>query len=355
MLNPIFMQRCFQLARKGEGFTLPNPMVGAVVVHQNSIIGEGYHRRCGEPHAEVNAIAAVKEQSLLSESTLYVSLEPCAHQGKTPPCAALIIASKIPRVVVATRDPNPKVAGKGIEMMRRSGIDVSLGMLEEEARELNRAFFVNQLCQRPYIILKWAESRDGYMDHLRSSLREKNPVILSNSVTQSIVHKYRTAVDGILVGTRTALLDNPRLTTRKWYGNHPTRIVIDRELKIPADAALFDGSTTTLVFTRTAPVKASWHEQVRYIEIDFDDNTVKQIVRHLYNEKIATLMVEGGASLLSSFISEQIWDEAVIEQSDKPLITGVKAPDIDGETVAVKRYPGSVQYYVKSKICRNFL
>ncbi|MBK5195757.1 MAG: bifunctional diaminohydroxyphosphoribosylaminopyrimidine deaminase/5-amino-6-(5-phosphoribosylamino)uracil reductase RibD [Proteiniphilum sp.] len=353
--NPIFMHRCIQLARKGEGFTKPNPMVGAVIVHNNKIIGEGYHRQFGTAHAEVNAIASVRDQSLLPESTIYVSLEPCAHHGKTPPCADLIISRKIPRVVVAITDPNPKVAGKGIEKMRKHGVDVSLGMLAEEARELNRIFFVNQLYNRPFVILKWAQSKDGFMDLHRISLEEKSPVKISNSITHSIVHKFRTQVQGIIVGTNTALLDNPQLTARKWFGNHPVRIVIDRENKIPPASALFDGTASTIVFTASPPDDSCQYEHVKHIIIDFSKDTITQIVNYLYNENIYSLLVEGGAKLLSSFIEREMWDEALVESSGKLLLSGVKAPDIQGEVTSTKKYLDSVQFHIKSKISRNIL
>jgi len=349
------MHRCLQLARKGEGYVNPNPMVGAVIVHNDQIIGEGYHRQYGEAHAEVNALASVKDESLLTEATMYVSLEPCAHQGKTPPCADLIIARKIPRVVVAVTDPNPHVAGKGIDRMRAHGIEVIVGMLEEEARELNRIFFVNQLYNRPYVILKWAQSKDGYMDHYRLSPEDQSPAMISNSLTQSIVHKFRTQVQGILVGTNTALLDNPRLTARKWYGHHPTRVVIDRDHKIPRTSALFDGSAPTLVFTASPPEESHPEKQVTYIVIDFSQDTIKQIVHHLYNKNISSLLVEGGAKLLSGFIETERWDEAYVEIAEKMLCSGVKAPDIQGKEISTKKYLDSIQFHLKSKITRNFL
>ncbi|RNC64247.1 bifunctional diaminohydroxyphosphoribosylaminopyrimidine deaminase/5-amino-6-(5-phosphoribosylamino)uracil reductase RibD [Proteiniphilum sp. X52] len=353
-LNPLFMERCLQLARKGEGFTKPNPLVGAVVVHNGKIIGEGFHRQYGEAHAEVNAIASVKDGALLRESTLYVSLEPCAHHGKTPPCAELIIHREIPRVVVATGDPNPNVSGKGIAMMRENGIEVTLGMLEKEALELNRMFFVNQLHHRPYIILKWAQSSDGFMDYLRKPGDGKRPVIISNTVTHTIVHKFRTQVQGIMVGTNTALLDDPRLTARKWFGNDPLRVVIDRQNKIPADASIFDGPAPTIVFTASAPAHTAKKSPVKYIEIDFSGDVCQQILDRLYDEKIYSLMIEGGAQLLASFIEKEMWDEAYVEIAQKGIQSGVEAPAIRGDVAAFRNYPGSVQFHLKSKITRNF-
>lgn len=354
-LHTAMMQRCLQLARKGEGHTASNPMVGAVVVHGGKIIGEGYHRQCGGAHAEVNAIASVREPALLPHSTLYVSLEPCNHYGKTPPCTELIISKKIPRVVVATPDPNPQVAGKGIERMRRNGIEVDVGLLEEEARELNRLFFANQRYRRPYIFLKWAQSSDGFMDHCRTLEEQTPPVRISNDLTQTLVHKLRTEVQGILVGTRTALLDNPRLNARKWFGNHPVRMVIDRENRLPDTAHLLDGSIPTLVFTASVPVNRPHPERVRYVPIEFNKNTNEQILKYLHQEGMASILVEGGATLLHSFILQHLWDEAWIEISEKQLFSGIRAPQIDGIKVGITRYSESVEFHLKSKITRNFL
>lgn len=353
-IDSIFMHRCLQLARKGEGFAKPNPMVGAVIVHNGKIIGEGYHRQFGGAHAEVNAFNAVKDESLLPESTLYVSLEPCAHYGKTPPCAELIVTKKIPRVVIATTDSNPMVGGKGIDILEKNGIDVTVGVLENEARELNRIFFVNQLYKRPYVILKWAQSIDGFMDYFRTS-REEPPAQLSNAITQSIVHKLRTTVQGIMVGTKTALLDDPHLTARKWFGANPTRIVIDRENKIPRNSALFNGEAPAIVFTESIPKEDSKNTAVKFIEIDFSSDTNYQILKKLYEEKIFSVLIEGGAHLLSSFLDTEMWDEALIETSEKQLIKGVKSPEIQTTTGNAKKYLDSIQFHLKNEITRNFL
>ncbi|NLJ00368.1 MAG: bifunctional diaminohydroxyphosphoribosylaminopyrimidine deaminase/5-amino-6-(5-phosphoribosylamino)uracil reductase RibD [Bacteroidales bacterium] len=353
-LHSEFMLRCLQLARKGEGFTKPNPMVGAVVVYNNKIIGEGFHRRYGDPHAEVNAIVSVKDPTLLAGSTLYVSLEPCAHYGRTPPCVELIIKKKIPKVVIAVGDPNPKVSGKGIAMLREQGVEVVVGVLEEEAREMNRFFFINQLYARPYVILKWAQSSDGFMDRLRSSRAEK-PAKISNELTHAIVHKFRTRVEGILVGTNTALLDNPRLTARNWFGDHPTRVVIDRENKIPMNSAIFDESVPTILFTRAVSPTRESIKNLKQIEIDFSGNTNLQILNHLYQQKIYSLLVEGGKQLLSSFIEKELWDEAYVEFSSKMLLSGIKAPTIHGCVQGARNYLDSTQLHLKNKITRNFL
>lgn len=353
-LHSEFMQRCLQLAKKGEGFTKPNPMVGAVVVHNGKIIGEGFHRQYGEAHAEVNAISAVKDPALLSESTLYVSLEPCAHHGRTPPCAELIISKKIPHVVLAIRDPNPKVSGRGIEMMKEHGVDVTVGVLEQEAWELNKIFFTNQLYGRPFVILKWAQSRDGFMDRHRTT-REEKPALISNELTHTIVHKFRTQVQGILVGTNTAILDNPRLTARNWYGDDPTRVVIDRENKIPSDSALLDGTVPTLVFTALIDPARQGFAHVKQIEIDFSEDVNQQILSHLKNEGIHSLLVEGGRKLLTSFIEKDLWDEAYVESSSKILSSGVSAPEIKGRVIAARNYLDSTQLHLKNKTTRNFL
>ncbi len=354
-LNPTYMQRCLFLARKGEGFTKSNPMVGAVIVHKNKIIGEGYHRQFGEAHAEVNAINSVKDQSLLQESTMYISLEPCAYQGKTPPCTELIISKKIPRIVIASRDPNPKVAGKGVDILLNNGVEVKEEILKEEALEINRFFFVNQLYSRPFVILKWAQSKDGFIDLIRKPNDNKPPSIISNKLTSSIVHKFRTQIQGILVGTNTAILDNPKLTARKWFGDNPTRIVIDKDNKIPIDSSLFDGTVPTIVFTASTQNNIKKTDNIKFIKIDFSKDSNKLILSHLYKEKIYSLMVEGGSKLLTSFIEKKLWDEAYIEVSDKQLCQGVKSPEITGHLISNKRYLNSTQYYLKSEISRNFL
>lgn len=243
--DSLYMRRCLQLAAMAEGHTSPNPMVGAVVVYDGRIIGEGYHRCCGEAHAEVNAIASVRDKSLLSRSTLYVSLEPCSHFGKTPPCCDLVISCGIPRVVVGCLDPFPQVAGRGVARLREHGVEVTVGVLEDECRRLNRVFMTFQLKARPYILLKWAQSADGFMDYNRQS--EELPARLSDDITRVWVHRLRAVSDAILVGTNTVLKDNPSLTVRYWSGRNPLRVTIDRHGRIPLDAHILDGSVPTLL------------------------------------------------------------------------------------------------------------
>lgn len=318
-----YISRCLQLARNGFCNTAPNPMVGAVIVHQDTIIGEGYHIRCGEAHAEVNAIRSVKDESLLKESTIYVSLEPCSHYGKTPPCADLIIEKGIPRVVIGCIDPFSLVSGRGIEKLRQAGIEVIVGVLEEECRHLIRRFITFNTLKRPYITLKWAESADGFLDIKRT---EGNPVILSNPLTAMLVHKKRAEHDAILVGRRTALLDNPSLSTRNWYGKHPLRLVIDKNLTLPKDLHLFDGLLKTLVFTQQAAPQPN--PLTEYIQLDFTRDLLPQIMKTLYQHKVQSLLVEGGSTLLQSFIDSNTWDEAYIEEAPCCLKDGVPAPFI---------------------------
>ena len=344
-----YMYRCLQLAGKGKCYVNSNPMVGAVIVHDGQIVGEGYHKKFGEPHAEANAINSVKNSSLLQESTLYVSLEPCTHYGKTPPCTELVISKKIPRVVVATRDPNPKVSGKGVQMMRDAGIEVTEGVLNNEAKELNRVFFVNHLYKRPYIILKWAQSNDGFIDHERSLFTKNAPAKISNEITEIIIHKLRTHVQGIMVGTNTVLMDNPKLTARKWFGKNPVRITIDKRNMIPSHAQIFNNDAKTIVFTENPDYHIK-KENVKPIVIDFSSDTNTQIIKHLYTENIRSVLVEGGAQLLASFIAKNLWDEAYIEISTKILNKGTKAPHIQGNRIRIKQYPNSIQIHLKNKI-----
>lgn len=321
-----YIARCIQLAKNGLCNAAPNPMVGAVIVHNDTIIGEGYHIRCGEAHAEVNAVRSVKDKSLLKESTIYVSLEPCSHHGKTPPCADLIINKGIPRVVVGCQDPFSLVAGRGIAKLREAGIEVKVGVLEEECRQLIRRFVTFNTLRRPFITLKWAESADGFIDLHRT---EGHPYIFSSPLSSMLVHKRRAEHSAILVGRRTALLDNPSLTTRNWYGKNPVRMAIDKDLALPKHLALFDGSVRTLVFTQREDT--SNRPNVEHIRLDFKIDILPQIMEVLYKEKLQSLMVEGGSILLQSFIDAGCWDEAYIEQSDAHLKDGVKAPSFSPE------------------------
>lgn len=318
-----YMYRCLQLARIGNGFTAPNPMVGSVIVYNDRIIGEGYHQRYGEAHAEPNAIHSVKEKELLSESTLYVNLEPCSHFGKTPPCANLIITSGIPRVVIGTLDPNPKVSGRGIALMREAGVEVEVGVLETECYELNKRFFIWQQENRPFVLLKWAQTRDGFIDANRTEPGD-GPVLISNLLTKQFTHKYRAQNQAIMVSTNTAVLDNPNLSVRRWSGKNPVRISIDRRGRIPENYHLLDQSVRTLIFTEQTDRESS--EKLEYITIPFEEGMIRNILHILAEKNIHSVLVEGGSQLLKSFISSGLWDEAHVEISPSELGDGVAAP-----------------------------
>ena len=341
-----YMARCIELARGGEGNTAPNPMVGAVIVHKGKIIGEGFHRKCGEAHAEVNAVASVRDEALLRDSTIYVSLEPCSHYGKTPPCAELIIKKGIPRVVVGTLDPFPEVSGRGVRMLREAGVEVVTGVLEEEARTLNPAFMTFQIRKRPYVYLKWAQSADGFMDVRREDATE-SPVLLSSAETRRRVHRLRSEVAAIMVGTRTALLDNPSLTVRHWAGQSPVRVVLDRTLKLPAGSHLLDGMVRTLVFT-AAEVES--RPNVEYVQIDFEQEVLPQVLQYLYEQNLNSLMVEGGAGLLDSFLDAGLWDEAWVETAPAVLGAGVKAPAVPGVLTGTEQRHGHLLETWKQKV-----
>lgn len=309
----MYMRRCLQLARNGSGSTSPNPMVGAVIVCDGRIIGEGYHIRAGQPHAEVNAVASVAEadRPLLGSSTIYVSLEPCSHYGKTPPCCDLIISLGIPRVVVAATDVNSRVNGEGISRMRQAGIEVVVGVLADEAVALNSHFFTLHGKGRPYVMLKWAETADGYIDSLRDG---GAPLSISDSVSQVAVHKLRSEFDAIIVGTRTARLDNPSLTTRLWGGCSPLRLVIDRCGILSASLRLFDGESPTVVYTETT-VEGKFGDGVQQKVLDFSCDIVPQILGHLASIGVNSLLVEGGARLHSAFLSSGLWDAIRVERN----------------------------------------
>ena len=328
----VYMHRCLQLAQLAIGHVAPNPMVGAVLVHQERIIGEGYHRQYGHPHAEVNCIASVKktDQKFIEHSTLYVSLEPCAHFGKTPPCADFIIENKIPKVVIGCQDPFARVNGRGIEKLNAAGVQVETGILETECKGLNKRFFKYHTHHRPYVILKWAQSLDGKVaneDHSR--------VYISNEFTNRIVHKWRGEEMAIAVGTNTALFDDPELTTRLWPGNNPVRIVIDMDLRLPKSLKLFNSPTPTIVFNtkqHNLPLDKLSTEQLKeigvaYYQVTEDVSLVHQMLNALYSMGIQSVLVEGGPYLLQSFIDEGSWDEARILCNEKLTISaGLPAP-----------------------------
>ena len=331
-----YISRCLQLAELGAGYVAPNPMVGAVLVCDDKIIGEGYHRHYGEAHAEPNAINSVKNTDLLKQSTLYVNLEPCSHYGKTPPCADLIVSSGIPRVVIGTLDPNPKVAGRGVEILRKAGVEVVVGVLEVECRELNKRFFIFQEQKRPYVLLKWAQTQDGFMDRVRTTVTEP-PLQISNNITRQLTHKMRSENQSILVGANTVLLDNPSLTVRNWSGKSPVRIGIDRQRRIPDDFNLLDGSISTIIFTEKDEVNKL---HVEFVKIDFSTNSVKNILSEIYKRNIHSVLVEGGPTILNSFIESGLWDEANIEIAPLRIAEGMAAPVLQLQPISHQTFNG---------------
>ncbi|MFZ4581110.1 MAG: bifunctional diaminohydroxyphosphoribosylaminopyrimidine deaminase/5-amino-6-(5-phosphoribosylamino)uracil reductase RibD [Paludibacter sp.] len=324
VLNEKYMQRCLQLAAIGGGDVSPNPMVGAVLVVDNNIIGEGYHKKYGQPHAEPNAIKSVQNEELLKLATLYVNLEPCSHYGNTPPCAELIVSCGIPRVVIGTLDPNPKVSGRGVEIMRKAGIEVIVGVFEDKCYELNKRFFTLQTLKRPYILLKWAQTLDGFMDTIRES-SEQLPLQISNEITRQFTHKIRSENQAIMVSTNTVVLDNPSLTVRYWSGKNPIRIALDRQGRIPASSNLLDGQIPTFIFTEQEKKNS---KNLSFIKVLFDDNCLQNILAKLCEIQIHSVLVEGGAKLLRSFIASGLWDEAQIEISELKIKNGIEAPII---------------------------
>lgn len=332
-----YIQRCIELAKNGLGTTRPNPMVGCVVVCNDIVIGEGCTSPYGGNHAEVNAIASVKDKNLLQKSTLYVSLEPCNHYGKTPPCSDLIVKLKIPKVVVGVIDEHSLVAGKGIKHLKKNGCEVIVGVLKGECKELNKRFFTFHNKKRPYIILKWAETRDGFIDMLREDGAEKKPNWISNTYSQQLVHKWRSEEHAILVGTNTVITDNPKLNVRKWFGEHPIRLILDNSLRIPLDFHVFDGSVKTIVFTSSKSLFSNKKENLQIEHIDYAQNVPQQICDILYKNNIQSVIIEGGAQTLRGFINTDLWDEARVFVGNKKFGKGLKAPKIEGVMKLIKK------------------
>ncbi|MFN4083738.1 MAG: bifunctional diaminohydroxyphosphoribosylaminopyrimidine deaminase/5-amino-6-(5-phosphoribosylamino)uracil reductase RibD [Bacteroidia bacterium] len=328
------MQRCLELARLGFGWVAPNPMVGCVIVHNNKIIGEGWHQKFGGAHAEVNAINSVNDKSLLPESILYVSLEPCCHFGKTPPCTNLIIEYGIKHVVVAMVDPNPLVAGKGIQILKQAGVIVETNVLEEEARFLNRRFihFINN--KKPYVILKWAQTINGMLGPDASKVSKDQFEAerhITGRIVQKLVHKWRTCEDAIMIGTNTAITDNPSLNSREWGSIKNTfRIVLDRKLKLYHTLKIFDNSQPTIIVNE---IENKQQGQTSYLKINFNEQLLDELLSYLYGINIQSLVVEGGAVLLNSFFKNQLAQEAIVFTSPQHINNGIKAPDFSGKAV----------------------
>jgi diaminohydroxyphosphoribosylaminopyrimidine deaminase/5-amino-6-(5-phosphoribosylamino)uracil reductase len=326
MEHEYYLKRCIELARNGIGCVAPNPMVGCVVVHNNNIIGEGWHMNYGGPHAEVNAINSVADPSLLAESTMYVNLEPCNHFGKTPPCADLVIQHKIKRVVVGMRDPYPKVAGNGIKKLKEAGIEVVEGIMESACMELNKRFITFHTKKRPYIILKWAQSSDGYIAPDATSMSKETfeqKRHITGKIVQKLVHKWRGKEDAIMVGTQTLITDNPELNTRAWPGKNPLRVVLDLNLRVPPTAKVFNKQQPTLLFTYHKNVPEHYPE---YITVPENKEVLPYILQKLFERNIQSLIIEGGRHTLQKAIDVGLWDETQIFVSTKELNSGIKAP-----------------------------
>lgn len=311
------MHRCLELAKLGMSDVAPNPMVGCVIVHDGVVIGEGYHMQYGEAHAEVNAIQSVVDKSLLASSTLYVNLEPCAHFGKTPPCADLIVEYQIPKVVIGSVDTFSKVSGKGIERLKAKGFEVITGVLEHECRELNKRFFTFHEKKRPYIILKWAESEDGFI----APKNQEEPFWMTSKESKKIVHQWRAEEMGILIGTTTAVKDNPALTVREVKGRNPVRFVLDSKVRLEGDLKVFDKQAPTYVFTQNKRAE-------NHLAVDFTQ-LAESVVASLYSKHIQSIIIEGGAQTLNTFIEANLWDEARIFIAPLQLGTGVKGPSLE--------------------------
>lgn len=332
-----YMLRCISLGQNALGSAAPNPMVGAVLVYKNTIVGEGYTSAFGGPHAEVNAIAAVKDKSILEKATLYVTLEPCSHFGKTPPCADLIIKHKIPKVVIGIKDPNPKIAGRGIKRLEAAGCAVKLGILEDACRQHHKRFLTAFEKKRPYIILKWAQTLDGYIAP-KAQDREATaqPFWITTTQSRQLVHKWRSEEAAILVGTNTALEDNPRLDCRNWGGENPVRLVLDKQLQIPKASHLLDGSVKTYVFHQEQGAKVA-SKNVDYVNMEFSKELPLAICGFLHELQLNSLIIEGGAYTLQKFIDFNLWDEARIFTGNSSFVNGVSAPKLAKATEKSKQ------------------
>lgn len=326
--DDFFMQRALELAALGRGMVSPNPMVGCVIVNDEKIIAEGWHQKYGGPHAEVNAVNGVANKNLLKTSTVYVNLEPCSHFGKTPPCADMLISEGIKKVVVCNLDSNPLVAGQGIKKLKAAGIEVVTGILEREGRDLNKRFFTFIEKQRPYVILKWAETFDGFI--ARDNYDSK---WISNELSRQMVHKWRTEEDAVLVGSRTAQYDNPQLNVRDWTGRDPVRIVIDRNLRLPQSLHVFDLSQGTICYNL---IKAEENNTLAFVKL-LEGNFLQDMLQDLYLRKIQSVIIEGGAQTLAHFINANLWDEARVFVAQKKFESGIKAPELQAKLFAQHR------------------
>ncbi len=340
-MSLLFMQRCIELAETGAGFTAPNPLVGAVLVHDNKIIGEGYHELFGAAHAEVNAINSVIKdgnEHLLNKSTLYVNLEPCSHHGKTPPCTDLIIKHNIPQIRIGCKDPFVEVSGKGISILKNEGRDVETGILEKECLELNRRFIKFHTAERPYVVLKFARTANNFLAPLNNADKK-----ISNEYTDRLVHKWRSEEASIMVGTRTAEADDPQLNVRKWRGKNPIRILIDRNLRLPSGLNMLDNKSSTIIFNEK---KDGIENRNHYIRIDFS-SLVSNILSALYRLNVLSVLIEGGTNLLTQFIDLEFWDEARIITASKIYPDGIQAPIVTGNIFKEENIMGDHIMYIR--------
>ena len=339
-----YIKRCIQLAENGLGTTYPNPMVGSVIVHDNKIIGEGWHRKAGEPHAEVNAINSVKDKTLLKKATIYVSLEPCSHYGKTPPCSDLIIASGIKKILIGSIDPFPEVSGKGIKKLMDAGCQVTLGILDTKCNVLNKRFFTFHKQQRPYIILKWAQSVDGFIAPISTEENHtREPIWITNQYSRQLVHKWRSEEAAILVGTNTAVMDNPKLDTRLFEGTNPVRVLLDKNLRLTEDSSLLDKSTKTIVICSDEAQKTiskTSSENLIFETINFEKDITTEICKILFKHGLQSIIIEGGAMTLQSFIDSGLWDEARVFTGDVQFGKGTKAPILNAEVKLKQEFTG---------------
>jgi len=336
--DEIYMQRCLELAQKGLGTTYPNPLVGSVIVYKGRIIGEGFHKIAGGAHAEVAAVNSVKNKEFLKDSTLYVNLEPCAHVGRTPACSNMIIQMKIPKVVIGCRDSYKEVDGKGIQKLKEAGIDVRFGILEKESKELNKRFFTFHEKKRPYVVLKWAQTIDGFIDFERKATTPVKPNWITDEYARMLVHKWRSEEQAIMVATNTAEKDNPKLNIRDWSGIQPTRIVLDRTLRLQSNLYLLDGTQETIVFTEE---KVQNRSNVEYVQMSFTENFYSELFKQIQENEIQSIFVEGGAKLLQNLIDRNYWDEARVFIGDVKFIKGVKAPLINKQAIKIETVTGS--------------
>lgn len=341
MQDEFYIRRCIELAQKAIGNTYPNPLVGSVIVHNGKIIGEGYHQKAGENHAEINAINSVEDKSLIPESTIYVSLEPCAHYGKTPPCALKIVELGFKKVVIGAMDSHDKVNGKGKKIIQDAGIEVVSGVLEVECIDLNKRFFTYHEKKRPLIILKWAESGDRFVD------KNFKPTQISNSLTKQFVHQLRSNEHSILIGTMTALRDNPSLTTREIFGRNPVRILIDIDLKVPIDFNIYSNEAQTLIFNS---VKEGEEGNLKFIKAS-RENFLENMLKKLYEFQIQSIIVEGGSFVLQQFIDADLWDETIIIKNKNLILeNGTKAPNFENNPFEIKDFRDNIiEFYKNSK------